>query len=248
MILRKYGRSGSVFRLGKQGGLCDHWDFRPGRTVRFHNRYGWPFLEIRCRPGSVCPTGRPSAPDPVPDLWSCPQVSLGGLGSSARPTDAKRPHARCSVISGQLTGNAEKVLPSRGRADAPAANSPVPSTLPRNPTGSSTSCQQRPGHRPARQKCVVNGQVLPAGSCSSNHDDDALNSVSFSTVAPGRGNAAGHSVPQAGLPDRAGWQSSHRPGVWVRLHPGGAGRQQQTGHHRPSGRASASRPRCRRRC
>jgi hypothetical protein len=57
------------------GGLCDHWDFRPSRTVRFHNRYGWPFLEIRCRPGSVCTTGRPAAPDPVSVLLSCPQVS-----------------------------------------------------------------------------------------------------------------------------------------------------------------------------
>jgi hypothetical protein len=83
---------------------------------------------------------------PCPSCCRARRFRRGGLGSLARSTDASQSHARCSVISGQLTGNAEKVLGSQQPGGLLASNDPVPSTLPRNSAGSSTPCQRRPGH------------------------------------------------------------------------------------------------------
>lgn len=82
-----------------------------------------------------------------------------------------------------------KVLGSQ-QPDGPlASNDPVPSTLP-SPKPGRFSRPAAAGHTTTTWRAIG----LP--------------------LAPGRGNAAGHGVPKAGLPPRAGRPLSHRPGVW----------------------------------
>ena len=135
------------FDSGSRGGLCDHWDFRPGRTVRFHNRYAGPNLENGCRPGRSAPQA-----DRCP-LTPCPLGCHFWANNWKRRKGTWKPAARRAV----------------GVERPRAIDSPLPETR----------------------------QVLPAGSCWADHDDDASNSTAFSRHSPGRGKCGRSRRPQS---------------------------------------------------
>jgi len=61
------------------GGGCNHCPCAAGEPRLYPLRTHGCIWETGCR--CPCFTGRPAAPDPVSNLLSCPQVSVGGLGA-----------------------------------------------------------------------------------------------------------------------------------------------------------------------
>lgn len=131
--IRTAGTSISTREAG--GGGCNRWALAAGEPRLYPLRTHGRIWEMGCR--CPCFTGRPAAPDLVPDLLSCPQVSVGGAwgvltGSveKTKTTFRRKPHVSPTLKTVLVIENAEKVLGRHQPGRPLASNDPVPSTLP----------------------------------------------------------------------------------------------------------------------